>query len=409
MNYIRLRQNNLCVENIATLKLTKKYKTPFYCYSLSQLKYNFNSFSNIFKTIKPLICFSVKSNSNLTLLRELKKIGSGADVVSLGELLKAIKAGINAKKIVFSGVGKTEEEIRTAIKKEILLINVESENEAILINKISKKLFKKTSIGIRLNPNVTGKTHKKISTSGKNEKFGLLYNDCVNLCQKIKKMENLKLEGLSVHIGSQITNVKPFKEVLSILNKILNKTKIDFKFIDLGGGMGISYSNKEKKLDLKQYSQLVKKFTKNKDVKIIFEPGRFIVGNTAVLISKIIYIKKSNNKKFVILDTGMNDLMRPALYDAEHQIVPLKKTNKRIGGNIEFVGPVCENTDKFLSQKGFAQIKEGDYVGLTHVGAYGMSLSSNYNIRPTIAEIMVTGSKHKLIRKRQSLENLVKD
>ena len=409
MNYIRLKQNNLCVENITALQLTKKYKTPFYCYSLSQLKYNFNSFSNIFKTIKPLICFSVKSNSNLTLLRELKKIGSGADVVSLGELLKATKAGINAKKIVFSGVGKTEHEIRTAIKKRILLINVESESEAILINKISKKLFKKTSIGIRLNPDVTGKTHKKISTSGKNEKFGLLYNDCVNLCQKIKKMKNLKLEGLSVHIGSQITNVKPFKKVLSILNKILDKTKIDFKFIDLGGGMGISYSNKEKKLNLKQYSQLVKKFIKNKDVKIIFEPGRFIVGNIAVLISRIIYIKKSNNKKFVILDAGMNDLMRPALYGAEHQIVPLKKTNRRIEGNIEFVGPVCESSDKFLNQKGFTQIKEGDYVGLTHVGAYGMSLSSNYNIRPTVAEIMVTGSKHKLIKKRQSLENLVKN
>ena len=409
MNYIRLRQNNLCVENITALKLAKKYKTPFYCYSLSQLKYNFNSFSNVFKAIKPLICFSVKSNSNLTLLRELKKIGSGADVVSIGELLKAIKAGINVKKIVFSGVGKTEEEIRTAIKKEILLINVESENEAILINKISKKLFKKTSIGLRLNPNIAGKTHKKISTGGKNEKFGLLYNDCVNLCQKIKKMENLKLEGLSVHIGSQITNLKPFKEVLYTLNKILNKTKMDFKFIDLGGGMGISYSNKEKKLNLKQYSQLVKKFIKNKDVKIIFEPGRFIVGNTAVLISRIIYIKKSNNKKFVILDAGMNDLMRPALYGAEHQIVPLKKTNRRIGENIEFVGPICESTDKFLSRKSFAQIKEGDYVGLTHVGAYGMSLSSNYNTRPTVAEIMVTGSKHKLIKKRQSLENLVKN
>ena len=409
MNYIRLRKNNLCVENVATLKLTKKYKTPFYCYSLSQLKYNFNNFSNVFKTIKPLICFSVKSNSNLTLLRELKKIGSGADVVSLGELLKAIKAGINAKKIVFSGVGKTEEEIRTAIKKEILLINVESENEAILINKISKKLFKKTSIGIRLNPNVVGKTHKKISTSGKNEKFGLLYNDCVNLCQKIKKMNNLKLEGLSVHIGSQVTNVRPFKEVLSMLSKILNKTKIDFKFIDLGGGMGISYSNKEKKLNLRQYSQLVKKFTKNKDVKIIFEPGRFIVGNTAVLISRIIYIKKSNNKKFVILDAGMNDLMRPALYDAKHQIVPLRKINKRIEKNIEFVGPICESADKFLSKNNFTQIKEGDYVALTHVGAYGMSLSSNYNIRPTVAEVMVAGSKHKLIRKRQSLENLVKN
>ena len=302
---------------IYQLKLTKKYKTPFYCYSLSQLKYNFNSFINTFKTIKPIICFSVKSNANLTLLRELKKIGSGADVVSLGELQKAIIAGISPKKIVFSGVGKTEEEIITAIKKRILLINVESENEALLINKISKRLSRKTSIGIRLNPNVIGKTHKKISTSGKNEKFGLLYNDCISLCQKIKKMKNLKLKGLSVHIGSQITNVKPFKETLSILDKILIKTKIDFKFIDLGGGMGISYSNKEKKLNLKQYFLLVKKFTKNKNVKIIFEPGRFIVGNAAMLISKIIYIKKSNNKKFVIvLDAGMNNLMRPALYDA---------------------------------------------------------------------------------------------
>jgi len=409
MNYIRLRKNNLCVENISALKLTKKYKTPFYCYSLAQLKYNFNSFSNTFKTIKPVICFSVKSNANLTLLRELKKIGSGADVVSLGELLKAIKAGISPKKIVFSGVGKTEEEIRAAIKKRILLINIESENEVILINKISKKLSRKTSIGIRLNPNVAGETHKKISTGRKNEKFGLLYNDCVKLCQKIKRMKNLKLEGLSVHIGSQITNVKPFKKVLSILNKILNKTKIDFKFIDLGGGMGISYSNKEKKLNLKKYFKLVRKFTENKDIKIIFEPGRFIIGNTAVLISKIIYIKKSNNKKFVILDAGMNDLMRPALYDAKHQIVALKKTNRRIGGNIEFVGPVCESADKFLSQKGFTQISEGDYVGLTNVGAYGMSLSSNYNSRPTAAEIIVTGSKHKLIRKRQSLENLIKN
>ena len=407
MNYIRLRKNSLCVENISALKLATIYKTPFYCYSLSQLKDNFNSFNNTFKTIKPIICFSVKSNSNLTLLGELKKIGSGADVVSLGELLKAIKVGMDPKKIVFSGVGKTEEEIRVAIKKRILLINVESENEAMLINKISKKLSRKTPVGIRLNPNVTGKTHKKISTGGKSEKFGLLYNDYVNLCQKIKRMKNLKLEGLSVHIGSQITKIKPFKEVLSILNKILNKTKIDFKFIDLGGGMGISYSNKGKGLNLKQYSQLVRKFTKNKNVKIIFEPGRFIVGNAAVLISKIIYIKKSNNKKFVILDTGMNDLIRPALYGAEHKIVPLKKTNKRIEGNIEFVGPVCESADKFLSQKSFTQIKEGDYVGLTHVGAYGMSLSSNYNCRPTAAEIMVAGSRHKLIRKRQSLENLV--
>jgi len=407
MNHIRLRKNNLCVENTSTLKLVRKYETPFYCYSLSQLKNNFNSFSNTFKTIKPIICFSVKSNSNLTLLRELKKMGSGADVVSMGELLKATKAGINVKKIVFSGIGKTEEEIKTAIKKRVLLINIESESEANLINNISKKLSREVSVGVRLNPNVTGKTQKKISTGGKNEKFGLVYNDCINLCQKIRKMKNLKLKGLSVHIGSQITNIKPFKEVLSVINRIINKTKINFRFIDLGGGMGISYSNKEKKLNLKKYAQLVNKFIKNKNTKIIFEPGRFIIGNTAILITKIIYIKKSNNKNFIILDAGMNDLMRPALYDVQHQIMPLRKTNKRLQGNIEFVGPICESSDKFLSQKGFSQIKEGDYVSLTHVGAYGMSLSSNYNTRPIVAEIMVSGSKYKLIRKRQSLKNLI--
>jgi len=409
MNFIRLRSNSLCIENISALKLTKKYQTPFYCYSLAQLRNNFLRFNNIFKNIKPIICFSVKSNSNLTLLRELRKIGSGADVVSIGELLKAIKAGINSKKIVFSGVGKTKEEIIKAIKKRILLINVESESEAILINKVSKKLSKKTSIGIRLNPNISGNTHKKISTGSKYEKFGLLYSDCVNLCKKIQKMKNLKLEGLSVHIGSQITNIKPFKDMLSTLDKVIKRTKIDFKFIDLGGGMGISYSNKEKKLNLKKYSQLVEKFIRNKNAKIIFEPGRVIVGDAGVLISKILYIKESANKKFIILDAGMNDLMRPALYNAKHQIIPLKKTNKRFTGNIEFVGPICESSDKFLNQKGFVKIKEGDYVSLTHVGAYGMSLSSNYNIRPTVAEVMVTGSNYKLIRKRQSLENLVKN
>ena len=407
MNYIRLRKNNLCVESISAQKLVKKYKTPFYCYSLSQLKSNFYNFRSAFKNIKPIICFSVKSNSNLTLLRELKKMGSGADVVSIGELLKATKAGISGNKIVFSGIGKTEEEIRAAIKKKVLLINIESESEANLINKISKKMSRKISVGIRLNPNVTGKTHKKISTGGKDEKFGLIYNDFINLSQKIRKMKNMKLEGLSVHIGSQITNIKPFVKVLSIINKIIKKTRINFKFIDLGGGMGISYTNYEKELNLKRYAGLVNKFIKNKNTKIIFEPGRFIVGNAAILITKIIYIKKSNNKNFIILDSAMNDLMRPALYGAQHQIIPLKKTNKLIRGNIDFVGPVCESSDKFLSQKNFSRVKEGDYVALTHAGAYGMTLSSNYNTRPIIAEIMVSGSKLKVIRKRQTLKNLV--
>tara|TARA_B100001123_G_scaffold398145_1_gene481966 strand:+ start:997 stop:2226 length:1230 start_codon:yes stop_codon:yes gene_type:complete len=407
MNFIRPRKNNLCVENLSALKLARKYKTPFYCYSLKQLKNNYHFMSNAFRSVKPIICFSVKSNSNIALLKELKKMGSGADVVSIGELLKAIKAGIRAKKIVFSGIGKTEDEIRMAIKKGVLLINVESESEVNLINKISKKMSRKTSIGIRLNPNVTGKTHQKISTGGKDEKFGLVYSDFINLCNKIRKMKNLKLNGISVHIGSQITNIKPFRKVLSVLNKIIKKTKMNFKFIDLGGGMGISYNKKERQLNLKQYAKLVNKFNKNKNSKIIFEPGRLIVANTAILITKIIYIKKSKNKNFIILDAGMNNLMRPALYDAHHQIIPLKKTGKLFRGNFQFVGPICESSDKFSSQKKFSHIKEGDYVGLTHVGAYGMSLSSNYNTRPTVAEILVSGSKHKLIRKRQTLESLV--
>jgi len=407
MNYIKLRKNNLCVENISALSLTKKYKTPFYCYSLAQLKNNFYNFNNAFRKIKPIICFSVKSNANITILKELKKIGSGADVVSGGELLKVIKAGINAKKVVFSGIGKDEDEIKLAITKKVLLINIESESEANLINKISKKMNRKTSVGIRLNPNIVGKTNKKISTGGKNDKFGLNYKDCIKLCKKINNLKNLKLNGLSVHIGSQITNINPFKEVLVVINKIISETKINFKFIDLGGGMGISYSNKEKKLNLTQYAQIVNKFVKNKKTQIIFEPGRFVVGNTSILVSKVLYIKKSSNKIFIILDAGMNDLIRPALYDAQHEIIPLKKNNKYIYGNIEFVGPICESSDKFLSQKKFTKIKEGDYVAITNVGAYGMALASNYNTRPIIAEIIVAGSKHKLIKKRQTLQNLI--
>ncbi len=407
MNFIRPKKNNLCVENISAISLAKKYKTPFYCYSLSQLKSNFYNFNNAFKKIKPLICFSVKSNANITLLKELKKIGSGADVVSIGELLKATKAGINPKKIVFSGVGKTSEEIKLAVKKRVLLINIESESEANLVHKISRKMSRKTSVGIRLNPNVTGKTNKKISTGSKDDKFGLSFNDCIDLCKKISSMKNLKLEGLSVHIGSQINSINPFRKVLSVLNKIIDKTKVNFKFIDLGGGMGISYYKKEKKLNLHQYAKLVNKFVTNKKVKIIFEPGRSIIADTSILISKVIYIKKSNNKKFIILDAGMNDLMRPALYNAYHDIIPLKKNNKKVKGYVEFVGPICESSDKFLLKKNISKIYEGDYVAIANVGAYGMSLTSNYNTRPIVSEVLVDKSKHKLIKKRQNLQNLI--
>jgi len=407
MEFIHYKNNSLFFENCSAYGLAKNNKTPFYCYSKAKIIKNFKNFSKIFSKISPLICFSVKSNNNIFLLRELKKLGAGADVVSVGELLRALKAGINAKKIVFSGVGKTEDELRIAIQKKILLINIESESEAVLINNLSKKLSKKTSIGIRLNPNVDSNTHKKISTGRDQDKFGMLYKDCFQLVRKIKNMKNLKLEGISVHIGSQILNVNPFRKTLLILNKLISGAKINLKFIDLGGGMGIPYSQKQKELNLKKYANEVKKFIKNKKIKIIFEPGRFIIGNTSVLVSKIIYIKSSNNKKFIILDAGMNNLMRPALYDSMHEIIPIKKSNNHIKGNLEFVGPICESSDRFLSKKKFSQIKEGDFVVFKNTGAYGMSMSSNYNLRPKIGEILVNGSKYKIIRKRQSLESLV--
>ena len=407
MKFIHYKNNSLFFENCSAYSLAKNNKTPFYCYSKAKIIKNFTNFSKIFSKISPLICFAVKSNNNIFLLQELKKLGAGADVVSAGELLRVLKAGINPKKIVFSGVGKTEDELRIAIQKKILLINIESESEATLVNNLSKKLSKKTSIGIRLNPNVDSNTHKKISTGRNQDKFGMLDKDFFQLVRKIKNMQNLKLEGISVHIGSQILNVNPFRKTLLILNKLISSAKINLKFIDLGGGMGIPYSQKQKELNLKKYANEVKKFIKNKKIKIIFEPGRFIIGNTSVLVSKIIYIKDSNNKKFIILDAGMNNLMRPALYDSIHEIIPVKKSNNRIKGNLEFVGPICESSDKFLSKKNFAQIKEGDYVVFKNTGAYGMSMSSNYNLRPTIAEIMVNGSKYKIIRKRQSLESLV--
>ena len=387
--------------------LQKKNITPFYLYSENQIKENYIKFSNTFRKTNPLICFAVKSNSNLSILRSLGKLGAGMDVVSGGELLKALKAGIKANKIVFSGVGKTEEELKIAINKKILLINCESESEAKIINKIAKKLNKKVSIGFRLNPNIDAKTHKKISTGKADNKFGISIKNFSVFFKEIEKLENINLEALSVHIGSQILTDVPYKKVLSILSKLIKNLDLKLKFVDLGGGFGINYSKKDKLINLKKYSNLVHSFSKKLNCKIIFEPGRSIVGNSGILVSKIQYIKEGSNKKFIILDTGMNDFMRPALYDAKHNIIPVKKINKKMRGIMEFVGPICESTCKFGKYKNYQKVSENDFVAITNVGAYGSSLSSNYNTRPLIAEILVNKNKLKFIRKKQNLLKLI--
>ncbi len=407
MSYIRYKKNTLFVENVSVKRLASKYSTPFYLYSEGNIIENFKSFTNNFKKTKPLICFSVKANSNVQILKVLKKMGSGADVVSGGELLKAIKSGIKPNKIVFSGVGKTEEEIRLAIKKNILLINVESENEAVLINKISGLLKKKTAIGIRLNPDINAPTHKKISTGKAEDKFGMSKINLISFCLKRKKFKNLKLNAISVHIGSQILNENPFKKTLKVLEEIIQKTKINFSYVDLGGGFGITYKKSDRKINLNNYSNLVEKFRKKNNCNIIFEPGRAILGNSAILVTKIQYLKKGSNKTFAILNAGMNDFMRTALYDAEHNIIPVIKNTKKNKGPLEFVGPICETTCKFIKYNKYQKVNQSDYVAILDVGAYGASLSSNYNTKPLIAEIMINKTKSKIIRKKQNIKILL--
>ena len=408
MSNIKYKNKNLFVENVSVRSLASKISTPFYLYSEGNIIENYKSFSDSFKNSSPLICFSVKANSNIQILKILKKMGSGADVVSGGELLKALKSGIKPNKIVFSGVGKTEDEIRLAIKKDILLINVESENEAILINTISGQLKKKTAIGIRLNPDINAPTHKKISTGKAEDKFGLSKKNLISFCLNVKKFKNLKLDAVSVHIGSQILSENPFKKTLKVLDEIIKKTKIYFKFVDLGGGFGIAYKKNDKKINLKSYSKLVEKFKKKYNCSIIFEPGRAIVGNTAILVTKVQYLKKGSNKTFAILNAGMNDFMRTALYEAIHNIVPVVKNSKKNKGPLEFVGPICETTCRFIKYNKYQNLNQSDYVAISDVGAYGASLSSNYNTKPLIAEVIINKNKARIIRRQQNIKSLLK-
>ena len=404
---MKYNNNKLKIEKVSIENIAKKYGTPAYCYSHKKLKENIHNFKKNFNSFSPLICFAVKSNTNINLIKEIKNFGLGADVVSLGELMVALKEGINPKKIVFSGVGKTSNEIRFAIDKKILLINAESLSEIKEIERLARLKKKSVNIGVRLNPNTDANTLSQISTGKKENKFGVNSKTLIKIINFCKNSKNIELKCLSVHIGSQILDHKPYEKMLKVVNNIIKKVNYDFQFIDLGGGMGISYDKKNKKLNYKKYNLAINKFlTKNKS-QIIFEPGRAIDGNIGVLISKIIYIKNSGSKEFIILDAAMNDFMRPALYGANHKILPSIKKKKNSKKIYEFVGPICESTDKFSSLKKFQKLNEKDLIVICDVGAYGMSLSSNYNLRTKPVELLIKGSKIKVIKKRQKLNELI--
>jgi len=404
MNY---KNNKFYIENISIVKLAKSFQTPFYCYSKSRLNENIINFKKNFEKTKPLICFSVKSNSNSKLLKIIKDNGLGADVVSIGELQKVLKVGFKTDKIVFSGVGKTINELDFAIKKKILLINVESESELKNIINLSKNRKAKVNIGIRLNPNVNAQTIGKISTGRIQDKFGLAIKDAIRIINKYKNSNSIRFKCLSVHIGSQILSNTPYQKVIRVVNSFLEKVSINFEYVDFGGGMGIDYTSNKKTFDFKKLAIEINKFSKRNECKIILEPGRSIIGDTAVLISRVIYIKENLNKDFIILDAGMNDLIRPALYNAKHMIITANKSSKKSKKEYDFVGPICETSDRFLKTKKFQKLNEGDIVILKDVGAYGYVLSSNYNVRPMPKEVLVDKSKTQIISKSQSIKDLI--
>ncbi|MDR2426750.1 MAG: diaminopimelate decarboxylase [Endomicrobium sp.] len=405
---IKFVKNELYIEQTPLSSIAKKYGTAAYVYSKNQIIDNFRYYRKALNNRESLICFACKTNSNGRILKILADQGAGADTTSGGEIFRCINAGFNPSKIVYAGVGKTAEEIEYALKSKILMFNVESYEELEAIDKIAKKLKMKAKIAFRVNPNVDPDTHSYIVTGKKGTKFGIPYEEAFEAYLIASKMDNIQAVGVHTHIGSQILDIAPFilaaKKIKNLTDK-LKKAGIVLEYINCGGGIGIKYSSQDKALNPKLLTdELFKIFDKN--TKFIFEPGRFIIGNAGHLLAKIIYRKISGDKSFLITDAGMNDLIRPTLYEAYHEIIPLKKTSaKKIKTNV--VGPICESGDFMGKDRMLPILRQGELILVKCAGAYGASMSSEYNSRPLLAEIMVDGKKAVLIRKRATYKDLI--
>lgn len=412
MHDFKYLNNHLCCEKVRVEELAEKLGTPLYVYSYHTLTDHFLKLRRAFKPINPLICYSVKANSNLAILRALVEKGAGLDVVSGGELYRALKAGCPAKKIVYASVGKTDNEISEAIRHEILFFNVESPSELENINRIAKRLNRQVNVAIRINPDVEPKTHKYITTGKLTNKFGIDFNSAHQIFLLRKALTHVKISGLHIHIGSQITDSAPYvaaiKKMVAFINR-LKKEGIVIKYLNIGGGLGIIY-NREEPQTAADFSKKVLPLLKKSKLRIIMEPGRFIVGNAGILVTKVQYIKNTPKKKFVIVDAGMNDLIRPALYGAFHQILPLRAISQELRAKekVDIVGPICESGDFFAKDRAMPKLKEGELIAIMSAGAYGFSMSSNYNSRRRAEEVLVSGNKFRVIRKRETYADLTR-
>lgn len=406
MNAFTLKNNTLHAEEVALNQIAETYGTPCYVYSKSALTQAYQRFSAGFKGANHLVCFAVKSNPSLAILNLFAKLGAGFDIVSGGELARVIAAGGDPAKVVFSGVGKTADEMRAALEAGIFCFNVESASELVRLNDIAGYMGKIAPISLRVNPNVDAKTHPYISTGLKNSKFGVAYEDALDIYLQAAAMPNIAIHGVDCHIGSQITELSPFLDafdrVLALVDA-LEKDGIHIQHIDAGGGIGICYSD-ETPPEFSAYASAMLAKLGQRNIKLAFEPGRALVGNAGILLTKVEYLKHTSTKNFAIVDAAMNDLMRPALYDAYHAIEAVQPRNQNTN-NYEVVGPVCESGD-FLGHDRDLALAEGDLLAIMSAGAYGMSMSSNYNTRARAAEVMVDKNTCHLIRKRELIAEL---
>jgi diaminopimelate decarboxylase len=420
MHDFRYVGNKLYCEGVAVDSLAKKYGTPLYIYSQATLTRRFRELDQAMAPVEHLVCFAMKSNSNQSVLRTLANLGAGFDIVSGGELQRVIAAGGDPRKCVFAGVGKTEAEIEFALKKNVYSFNVESEPELRRINKVAARLKKIAPVAVRLNPNVDAKTHAKITTGTYENKFGIAFEEISGVYTRAAKLKNLRLRGLQMHIGSQLTDVRPFelavKKVVPLVQQL--KAKHGIEFFSIGGGVGIVYEpalasgaanwwGKDGKnlLTPQKYAAKLLPLLQPLGLKILMEPGRYISGNAGILVTRVEYVKRTGKKNFVIVDGAMNDLIRPAFYDAYHEIVPLvKKGGATIPSDV--VGPVCESGDYFCKDRPLPKVGEGDHLALLSAGAYGFVMASNYNTRSLAAEVLVNGKKAAVVRARQPISQI---
>lgn len=400
--------------------LATKYGTPLYIYDFDYIKSRYLALKNAFSARKSLVCFAVKANSNLSVLKFLANLGSGFDCVSIGEVRRALLAGANAYKIIFSGVGKKDEELKEALQNNILMINLESPAEMLRLENIAKELKKQARISIRVNPNVYAKTHPYISTGLNENKFGVEISEAKKMYLYAKKSEWLQPYGIHFHIGSQLTDLAPIIEAANIVSNIMSELKaleIDIKFFDVGGGIGVIYEN-ENEISLYDYAQGILGALKGQDVTVICEPGRFLTANAGVFLTKVLYQKFNSKKRFVIVDGAMNDLIRPSLYNAHHRILVVSNKNGEISNEnsvqnlneiskADVVGPICESSDFLAKNVDLPELKNGDLLLVKSAGAYGFSMSSNYNSRLRCAEVALENGTDRLIRRRESFEYLI--